>query len=182
MIRLFFRLPIFLVLVLAIVWTAVLGIAKSPEGLVEGNLERLAQAYPNMVEREAFISEWGVLPSSALGQLSRIGGSASAFGRAGLLVTLLHLGGLVRLLPVFVLLVISGVASGLVFRERMRDAEGYASPTAAGLARTLVGLGIFLLGLFAGSPIPASYGWLYPAGIASGLGASLYAANLPLKL
>lgn len=182
MIRLLLRLPIFLALVLAVVWTGVLALAPNPEAILTGGLESLARAYPESAERELLLKEWGSLPPFVTDRLSGFGGRASSAGRAGVLVARLHLGVLVRLLPVFLLLVLSGVGSGLVFRERMRDAEGYASPTAAGVARALVGSGIFWIGLFATSPIPASYAWLYLAGIGSALGGSLYAANLPLKL
>ncbi len=182
MIRLLLHLPIFLAIVLAVVWTGVLGLAPNPEEILSGGLETLAFAYPDSAEREFLLKDWGSLPSVVTDPLSHFGGRVSWVGRAGVLVTQLHLGVLVRLLPVFLLLVLSGVGSGLVFRERMRDAEGYASPTAAGVARALVGSGIFWIGLFAASPIPASYAWLYLAGIAMALGSSLYTANLPLKL
>lgn len=182
MIRLLLRLPIALVPVLAVVWAAVLGMTQDPESIVSGGLGKLASAYPDPKAREDFLAEWGNLPPAWTRPLASLGGQTSALGRAGLLVSRLHAGALVRLVPVFLCLLAAGVASGLVFRERMRDAEGYASPTAAGVARALVGSGLFSLALFAASPIPVSYAWIPLAGVASAAGASLYAANLPLRL
>lgn len=182
MIRLLLRLPVALVLVLTVVWAAVLGLSHNPESMVADGLVQLASAYPDSNVREEFLSGWASLPASWTRPLSSFGGQASSLGRAGLLVSRLHLGALLRLVPVFLVLLAAGVASGLVCRERMRDAEGYASPTAAGIARVLVGSGLFWLALFAMSPIPVSYAWLPLAGCASAAGASLYAANLPLKL
>jgi hypothetical protein len=181
-IRLLLRLPVALVLVLTVVWAAVLGLSGNPESIILGGLENLSSAYPESRARESFLSEWGTLPEGWTWPLAPLGGQASTLGRAGLLVTRLHAGALLRLMPVFLLLLVSGVASGLVCRERMRDGEGYASPTAAGIARALVGSGLFWMALFATSPIPVSYAWLPLAGVASGAGALLYVANLPLKL
>ncbi len=87
-----------------------------------------------------------------------------------------------RVLPLSLLLLGAGVGAGLVCRERMRDAEGYASPSAAGIARALVGAGALCQGLFALSPIGLSCSWLYVAGVTCSLGAALYTANLPLRL
>ena len=182
MIRLLLKLPVALVLTLIVIWAGVLGFARDPEAIVARGLEKLTFAYPDTQVREDFLSEWGTLPERLAKRLSSFGGRASTLGKAGVLVAQFHLGVLLRLAPVFLGLLASGVGSGLVFRERMRDAEGYASPTAAGIARFLTGSGLFWLGLFAGSPLSVSYGWLYLAGTASALGATLFAANLPLKL
>lgn len=182
MIRLLLRLPVALVLVLTVVWAAVLGLSRDPESVVAGGLDQLASAYPESKAREDFLREWGSLPGDWTRPMQSFGGQASALGRAGLLVSRFHLGALLRLAPVLLCLLSAGAVSGLVLRERMREAEGYASPTAAGIARALVGSGLFWLALFATSPIPASYAWLSFAGVASAIGAGLYAANLPLKL
>ncbi len=182
MIGLLLKLPVALVLALTLMWAAVLGMSRDPESIVAGALERLASAYPDRGAREDFLAEWGSLPGSWSQPISSLGGQASTLGRAGFLVSRLHAGALLRLVPVFLCLLAAGVAAGLVFRERMRNAEGYASPTAAGIARGLVGAGLFWMALFGASPVPASYAWLPLAGIATGIGASLYAANLPLKL
>ncbi|HLY74942.1 MAG TPA: hypothetical protein VKU80_12555 [Planctomycetota bacterium] len=182
MIRLLLRLPVALVLVLTVVWATVLGMSRDPESIVAGGLAQLTSAYPEFKARKDFLNEWGSLPGDWTRPLSSLGGEASALGKAGLLVSRFHLGALLRLAPVLLCLMAAGVVSGLVLRERMREAEGYASPTAAGIARALVGTGLFWLALFATSPIPVSYAWLSLAGMASAVGAALYAANLPLKL
>jgi hypothetical protein len=181
-IRLLIRLPVAVVLVLTVVWAAVLGMSRDPESIVAGGLGELASAYPEPAAREDFLGEWGSLPEEWTRPMLSLGGRASALGRAGLLVSRFHLGALLRLAPVLLCLLSAGVVSGLVLRERMREAEGYASPTAAGIARALVGSGLFWLALFATSPLPVSYAWLPLAGMASAIGAALYAANLPLKL
>lgn len=182
MIRLLVRLPIALLMVLTIVWAAVLGISRDPLSILRGGLERLASAYPGTRVREEFLAEWWNLPDGWSRPLAPLGGQARCLGWAGLLVTRLHAGVLLRLLPVFLSMLLAGVALGLVWRERMRKGEGYASPTAAGISRVLVGAGLFWMALFGASPIPVSYAWLPLAGMACGAGASLYAANLPLKL
>lgn len=182
MIRLLLRLPVALILVLTVVWAGVLGLSRNPESMVADGLGRLASAFPDQKTREEFLSVWGTLPAGWSRPLASLGGQASSLGRAGLLESRLHLGAVLRLAPVFLSLLAAGVASGLVCRERMREAVGYASPTAAGIARALVGSGLFWVALFATSPIPVSYALLHLAGIASAAGASLYAANLPLKL
>jgi len=182
LIRLVLKLPIVLVLVLAVVWAGVLGLSRDADRLVSGGLGDLAQAYPDGEERERLLRDWGVLPTGLARLVSGLGGGVSSLGRAGILVTRLHAGAVLRLLPIFVLLLLSGVVAGLISRERMRAEEGYASPTAAGVAHILSGTGVFWLGLFSLSPLPVSYGSLYLSGMVLGLGGTLYAANLPLKL
>ena len=89
---------------------------------------------------------------------------------------------LIRIVPLFFGLLAAGVTAGLIFRERMRNAEGYASPTAAGVARALVGAGLFWLGLFALTPLGVSSAWIYVAILSASFGGLIYAANLPLKI
>lgn len=182
MIRLLLKLPVVLILVLVIVWAGVLGLSRDADSMVSGGLEDLARAYPNGEERDVFLQAWGVLPPGLARLVRGLGGRASPLARAGLLVARLHAGAVVRLLPAFVFLLVSGVVAGLISRERMRDQEGYASPTAAGVAHILAGSGIFWLGLFSLSPLPVSYASIYLAGMVLGLGGSLYSANLPLRL
>jgi hypothetical protein len=182
MIRLLIKLPIFLSLTLGMVWAITLASCGDPERLLEKALLELARAYPDPAERELFLRDWGMLPEGLSLLVPTLGGRALALLRAGLLVSRLHAGALVRLFPVLVLVLGSGVVAGLISRERMRDEGGYASPTAAGTSLVLAGSGLFWLGLFALSPVPASYATLYVGGIVLGLGGTLYAANLPLKL
>jgi hypothetical protein len=181
-IRLLIKLPVVLVLVLTAVWAGVLGLSRDADSIATGGLESLAQAYPEGEERADFLRDWGVLPPGLARLAMGLGGWASPLARAGLLVARLHSGVVVRLLPVFVLLLVSGVIAGLISRERMRDQEGYASPTAAGVAHVLVGSGVFWLGLFSLCPLPVSYASLHLAGMVLALGGSLYTANLPLRL
>jgi hypothetical protein len=163
------------------IWAGFLLLAKDPMWiLAEGQLD-LERAYPEPALRASLVTR-SVQASSWMARQIPGGGASSPLVRAAFAVSALHCFVLGRVLPLSLLLLAAGVGSGLVFRERMRDAEGYASPSAAGIARVLVGAGALYQGLFALSPIALSCSWLYVAGVTCSLGAALYAANLPLKL
>jgi len=181
-IKLLLKLPVALALVLVVLWAGLLGVAKDPGSMVSDALADLTRAFPESSERESFLGEWGVLPPGLLHLMPSLGGGGTPLARAGLLVARLHAGAVLRLLPLLLLFLAAGGVAGLASRERMRDGEGYASPTAAGVARLLSGAGIFWLGLFSLSPVPASYATIYLSGLVLCLGGALYAANLPLKL
>lgn len=182
MIRVLIRLPILLLFLVPLSWAGFFVWAGEPGSVVSGVLGSLANAYPESHEREAIVEEAANLSSSLARLLGRAGMGASPRMRAGFVVSAVHSVTLARVVPLFFGLLAAGVTAGLIFRERMRDAEGYASPTAAGLARALVGLGLFWLGLFALTPIGGSFASLYAAALALCLGGALYSANLPLKL
>ena len=86
-----------------------------------------------------------------------------------------------HLTPLFLLATV-GVLIGLWFRERIREGLSYASPTRAFLAKTLAMLSVLVIVLFAMSPlqIPPVSLWILYLGFT--LGASIYAANLPVNL
>ncbi len=187
MIRLLIHLPLVLVLVLVVVWALVLGLSARPEALLEGDLGRLAAAYPEAGEREALLAEAlyrsrglaALLPAPA-GEERHSGMSPGL--RVGLALSALHLAVLLRTLPGMGLLLGIAVLLGLAGRERLRECRGYASPTLGGLARMSVGGTLMYLAVFALAPVPISYGTLQGAGLLLGLGGGLFVANLPLKL
>ena len=86
-----------------------------------------------------------------------------------------------HLTPLFLLATV-GLLIGLWFRERIREGLTYASPTRAFLAKTLVMLSVLVLVLFAMSPLqlPPVTLWILSLGFT--FGASIYAANMPIKL
>jgi hypothetical protein len=182
MIRLIIRLPLVLAIALPLAWAGTLFLTGDPDAIMVQGIAGLAQAYPEEEVRGRLVAEAIRAVSLYEPRLPRLGGDRSRQVHAGLLASAFHLEAVLRILPVTLILALAGVSAGLVFRERMRDLEGYASPTAAGLATGAVGAGALWMTLFALSPIPVSYGWLYLASAALSLGGSLYVANLPLKL
>ncbi|HVR86946.1 MAG TPA: hypothetical protein VMU54_21665 [Planctomycetota bacterium] len=182
MIRLLIRIPIALVVVLALAWGWVLGLAGEPDRILRDGLGRLTEAYPRPGVRERVLLQAEKLSGKVWRTLAGFGGLRTPAGRAGVLVAALHAVALRRVLPLYLLHLAAGTVAGLVLRERMRDGKGYASPTAAGLGRMLSGGGILWLGLFSLSPVGGSYAFLYVAFLGSALGGALYVANLPLKI
>jgi hypothetical protein len=182
MIRILLRLPLVLAVALPLTWAGTLYTAKDPGDILARGLAALQEAYPEPDVRAGLVSRAIRDVLAYEPGLPRLGGDRSRQVHAGLLASALHGSAVLRILPVTALLALLGVSAGLVFRERMRTMEGYASPTAAGLATGSVGTGILWMTLFALSPVPASYGWLYLASAGIALGGSLYVANLPLKL
>jgi hypothetical protein len=182
MTRLLLRLPIALIVVLGLAWGMVLGLARDPDGILTDGLGRLSEAYPRAGDRDLVILQAEKFSRVLWKGLADFGRSSTPAARAGVLVAALHVVALTRVLPLYALLLAAGLVSGLIFRERLRDATGYASPTAAGLGRMLWGGGILWIGLFSLSPIGGPYLSLYLAFLASALGGALYSANLPLKL
>lgn len=182
MIPLLIRLPVAALLVLALAWAGVLVLARSPEAILGGAARDLRDAFPDEVERGALEREAQGMSQAVISRDSLLGEERSRLFGAAVVATVLHLVGTLRVFPVGMVLALAGVAAGLVFRERLRDGEGYASPTAAGLARWAVGGGALVLATFSLSPVPASWGSIYLAfGILS-LGGGAYVANLPLRI
>src|SRR5579862_8706800 len=99
-----------------------------------------------------------------------LGGVGTPTGRAGVLVAALHAVVFRRILPLYLLCLGGGAVAGLLLRERMRGAKGYASPSAAGVGRVLWGGGMLWLGVFSLSPVGGPYVFLYVAFLASALG------------
>jgi hypothetical protein len=181
-ISLLVRLPVVALLALSLAWAGVLALAPSPEAILKGAFEDLRVAFPD--ERERGVLERGAqgMSLSLVSRASVLGEDRSRLLEAALVSAALHLEGTLRVFPVGMVLALAGVAAGLVFRERLRDGEGYASPTAAGLARWALGGGMLLLATFSLSPVPAPWGSIYLAfGILS-LGGGAYVANLPLRI
>lgn len=182
MIRLLLRLPIVLLLIAPLTWAGILVLGSDPTVAVTDGYSRLERAYPQGPERELIVRRASTIGASLVGRIPGAGPASSARIRAGIVVSTMHSLTVATLFPFTFLLVAAGVTGGLIFRERMRNAEGYASPTAAGLGRAMVGLGLFWLGLFALTPLQVSFAWLYLALLSTSVGGSIYAANLPLKV
>ena len=182
MIRLFVRLPIVLAIALPLTWAGALVAAPSPEALLEDARERFRRSFPAEAPRREAAERAGRGASRVLARIPDLGGTRAELLRAGIMTSALHLEATLRVLPATALLVLSGLCAGLALRERLREQAGYASPTAAGLARIAVGAGWFWLALFSASPVPASYAWLYASSVLISFGGALYAANLPLRL
>jgi hypothetical protein len=182
MIGLLVRLPLVLAILLPLAWAGVLLHAGDELPLLGGAVSCLEGAYPSGVDREKFLAGAAHAAATFPTGLASLGGDHSRLVRAGLVASMLHLAVVLRILPLTTLLAVFGACAGLVFRERMRIASGYASPTAAGLGRGAVGAGILWLVLFGLSPLPVSFAWVYLSPGAIALGGTLYVANLPLKL
>jgi hypothetical protein len=174
--------PVFLVLLVTMIWAGFFLLVKDPAWILAESQLDLERAYPEPAERASLVRRSAGASSWLIRQIPGGGGGSSPVIRAAFAVSALHSFILGRVLPLSLLLLTAGVGSGLILRERMRDAEGYASPSAAGIARVLVGAGTLTQGLYALSPIGLSSSWLYVAGVTCSLGAALYAANLPLRL
>ncbi|HEV3029048.1 MAG TPA: hypothetical protein VG457_15835 [Planctomycetota bacterium] len=182
MIRLLLRLPIALAAVLALVWGSVLGFGKESPEILSSGLGRLREAYPRAEERDVLLLEAERLSGAVWKALADLRGAHTPAGRAGVLIAAIHVVVFSRVLLLFFLLLAAGMVAGLVFRERMRDAKGYASPAVACFGRVLVAGGSLWLLVFALSPVGGSYVSLDVALLGSGLGGLFYAANLPLQL
>jgi hypothetical protein len=182
MIGLLIRLPLVLAILLPLTWAGVLLRAGDELPLLGGAVSGLELAYPPGAQREKLLAGAARAPSAFPAGLASLGGDHSRLVHAGLVACALHLGVVLRILPITFLLTLCGTCAGLVFRERMRIASGYASPTAAGLGRGAVGAGILWMVLFGLSPLPVSFAWVYLSPAALALGGTLYVANLPLKL
>lgn len=171
-----------LAIALPIAWAFALGLAPNADAVLADGLEQFRCAFPADAARTDVLGRASRGARRLLARMPDLGEGRSELLRAGVLTSALHLEATLRVLPAFALLLLSGVFAGLALRERLRDHEGYASPTAAGLARIAVGAGVFWLALFSASPLPASHAWLYGSSVLTSLGGALYAANLPLRL
>lgn len=182
MIRLLLRLPIVLLLIAPLTWAGILVLGPDPTAFVTEGYSRLERAYPQGQERERIVRCASSIGTFLGRRIAGAGTASTARIRAGLVVSIMHSLAVATLFPFASVIVAAGVTGGLIFRERMRNAEGYASPTAAGFGRAMVGTGLFWLGLFALTPLQASFAWLYMALLSTTVGGSIYAANLPLKV
>lgn len=182
MILLLLRLPLVLAIALPMAWALVLGTAAGPDQVLSRGLLELAKAYPAGPVREEMVDTARGVGERLRLQVGVLGPSKAELVGAGIMITGLHLGSTVRLLPFAGMLVLAGVVAGLLSRERIRGAQGYASPTASGLARLAVGTGLAWILLYSLSPIPAGEGWLYLGAGGTAVGSAVYTGNLPLKL
>ena len=182
MILLLLRLPLVLAIAIPLAWTWVLAAAAGPDPVLSRGLAELAQAYPAGPVREEIVGMASGFGESLRPRLAYLGPAKAELVQAGIMTASLHLGSTVRLLLFAGVLVLAGIVAGLLSRERIRHGQGYASPTAAGLARLGVGAGLLWTLVYSLTPIPAGEGWLYLGAGCTAIGAAVYAGNLPLKL
>jgi hypothetical protein len=181
MIQALIRFPLLAVIGLGLSWTLTAAFRSKPP-LPEEATTDFQTAFPHADARSK-------LRSLALHSTQEIRRQAEeTFGTAGLnagpylTVTWIRSRMLLSILPAFLALLVAGVLGGIALRERIRHGRGYASPTAAHLARHLFTAGLLFLILFALSPVPAPAWSLYLAAISCSLGILGYAANLPISL
>ncbi len=180
MIQALLRVPLAAVLVLGIAWAACLILGGAPAELISGERDRLRSAFGGGAS-VPLIAE-STAAGDSLPILERFPPRVSETLRAGIEVCEVRIAALSRVFPFAIAFLLAGGLAGAVFRERIRHACGYASPTAAFLARGLV-CGALLLGTLFGLTCVALPYWVpYVAVTGAGVGACLYVSNLPIRL
>lgn len=176
------RLPLFTFIGIVLSWGLSLAFA-SPSGLARQHLGTdLEQAFPSATERGRLLEGAETTAELLQGRLSGTFGHRTSDARASFVLSALHFGILLRILPVFSAVFVLGVLGGLASRERIRGSRGYASPSAAFIARHAVGLGVLWILVYSFSPLPLPTWSLLTAGAASASGGFFYMSNLPLRL
>lgn len=97
-------------------------------------------------------------------------------------VTGLHFAVAEEVLPLLILLVFAGIASGLAVREACRDGSRFASPTQAWLGKHVAISSLVAAAVFAFTPLAFPYWIPWAAGLGAAFGMFTYVANLPIKL
>jgi hypothetical protein len=176
------RIPAWAVLGAAGVWIFVLAAGGSGSALWEREVARLRGAYRDSIRRQALLGGAWERGKRLAGLVPGCSGELRGRLEAGAAVSVLHAQLAWEVGPVFLGLLGVGGLLGALFRERLRSGGGYASPTAAYVARMMFSLGILWTVVFSASPIPVSSATLYGAGALSGAGLFLFVGNLPLRL
>ena len=182
MIRCLVALPVAILIGAALVWVATLLGSADPDRLLTHRAGDLAAAVHDEGVRGGALARAASTGSRLHARLPRLPGETSAVLAAGLTATALQADLALRVLPFGLALALAGVAAGILLRERLRFGEGYASPTAAYLARYLAGAGLLYAGLYTLSPLPLTSATLYLAWLVISVGSALYAANLPTRI
>ncbi len=176
------RLPLFAFIGIGLSWGLSLAFA-SPPGLAGQHLGRdLERAFPSAMERGRLLEGAANTAELLQGRLSGAFGYRTSDARVSFAISALHFGILLRILPVFLAVFALGILGGLASRERLRGSRGYASPSAAFIARHAAGLGVLWILVYSFSPIPLPTWSLLAAGAASAGGGFFYMSNLPLRL
>jgi hypothetical protein len=182
MIRCLIALPAAVLIGASLVWVATLAGSADPDRLLGRRAGDLAAAVHDDGVRGGVLTRAASTGSRLHARLPQLPGGTSAVLAAGLTATALQADLASLVLPFGLALALVGVAAGTLLRERLRFGAGYASPTAAYLARYLAGAGLLYAGLWALSPLPLTSATLYLAWLVVSVGSALYAANLPIRI
>jgi hypothetical protein len=173
------RVPVVTIVLLGIAWAACLLQDEDPAHLISRERDRLRSAFGEGAPVPTIAASTMGSPFPLLDRFPpRVSGSL----RAGIEVSRMRIAILLRLLPVAAVFLLAGGLAGAVFRERIRHARGYASPTAAFVARGLVCGGLLLAILFGLTSVALPYWLPYVAIMGTCVGWCLYVSNLPIKL
>lgn len=176
------RLPIFATIGIILAWGLVLAFS-SPPGFARQRVGRdLEQAFPSPKERGQLLEGAERRAELLQGYLSGILGGRASDARDSIAVSALHFGILRRILPVGMAAFVIGILGGLASRERIRRSQGYASPSAAFIARHAVEFGVLAILVYSFSPIPLPSWSLLATFATTAGGGFFYLANLPLRL
>ncbi len=176
------RLPLVALVAVSVLWALTLALRRDPTALLAQAGESLSRALPDPVVHYAAFMRAARAGETAAALLPRLPEGTTSLLRAGVFASALHSSVTLEVLPFLLLLVLIGVLGGTLLRERIRHGEGYASPTAAFVARYTAAAGILYVVLFAFTPLQMPYWTLYLACLTSSLGGCLYVANLPIRL
>jgi len=173
------RVPLVMILVLGIAWTATVLQDDAPADVIARERDRLRLAFANGAAVHTRVAP---TTEDSLPLLDHFPARVSGTLRAGLAVSQVRIATLLRLVPIAAAFLLAGGLAGAVFRERIRHARGYASPTAAFVARGLVCGGLLLAILFGLTSVALPYWLPYMAVMGASVGSCLYVSNLPIKL
>jgi len=176
------RLPIFAFIGIILAWGLSLAIAAPSDGVKQRMLGDLEPAFPSALERRHLVEAAHGRAKTLQDHLAKIMGPRGGDARDSITVSAVHFGILLRILPIFSALFLVGIVGGMAWRERIRYSRGYASPSAAFIARHAVGLSVIWILVFSFSPIPLPIWSIYGALAASSSGGFLYVSNLPIRL
>lgn len=181
MIGSFVRLPLFAIIGLGLAWGFAL-LYRPSVSRAEDALSDFSEAFPRP-EAQARLGRGALHSSLALRRRAQdVLGEPGEEAGPLIVAAWIHFKIVAALVPYLLALLSAGVLAGIALRERIRFGRGYASPTAAHLARLLFFTGLLWIILFALSPISAPAWSLYLACLACFLGGLCYASNLPIRL
>jgi hypothetical protein len=175
-----FRVGFMTLIGLVLAWTSALLLPAWSEKLWTAEQESYAAAFPVVAPMglEPTTRVQAVLPVRLL-RLTL--GDSTRFPIAALIVNR-RLDVAMRWSPIIALVLGASLATGLLFRERLRWGQSYASPSVSFLAKRSAECALFAFLLWSLSPLPLPYWGLYPVLGVLALGGMGYVANLPLRL
>ena len=172
-------------IVLMIVWgMALLGGLASGMRSLKSELNQLELAIPDQTGKKQVLSIAATIQSAIPfnGFLARLGNDSKDRINGVIAITALHAAIGVQVLPLGMLLLAAGWASGLAKREDIRSGARFASPLRAWIGKRMGFLGIGFVVVFALSPALLPWWILWVGLMVMAIGTRIYVANLPLKL